>query len=154
MVHKLYILGLVMVLFFPSVGRCAAIDWKSYPEGMVQARQENKKILLHFKSDRCPYCVKMDRVTFSDSRVIEFLNKEFVCIQVNGDKEGKLTQAFNVRGYPDTRFLNEKQEPVFGFVGFQGPEAVMVFLEYVRTESYKTMDPMQFYNSRQKQKTN
>lgn len=137
-----------IVLGFPLMAAGAGIDWQSHRQGMDKAKLENKKIFLHFKSNRCGYCVKMDRITFSDAKVIAYLNTHFVPIRVNGDIDRELAKAYKVPGYPDNRFFDEKENQVFQFFGFYGPDAFMVFLEYIKTESYTSMNPMQFYESR------
>jgi thioredoxin-related protein len=127
---------------------CEGIEWKSYGEGMALSRQENKKVFLHFRTDWCGYCRKMDQTTFQDVKVIEFLNKHFVSITVDGDKEKSHVKEYKVGGYPDNRFLDEKGKDVYKLPGLLGPMAFLFYIEYIQSDSYRTMTPEKYYESK------
>ena len=127
---------------------CDTINWKPYDEGMRLARNQGKKTFLHFRTDWCRYCTQMDKETFSNPFVIKFLSDHFVAVKVDGDREQAVGKDYKVKGYPDNRFLDGKGEEVYGLPGFVEPQAFLFFLEYIQTDSYKTMDPMQYYKSR------
>lgn len=149
--NSLLFLTVVSVSIFltcPAGGLGMEINWKSYDEGMTESKKQGRKVFLHFMADWCGYCKKMDSVTFSDERVIAFLNTHFVAVRVNGDHEEKIREIYGVRGYPDNRFLDNNRKQVYRTPGFINAETFMFFLEYIHTDSYKTMDPMQYYKSR------
>ncbi len=131
----------------PAMGQ--AINWKTYAAGIQEARTENKKIFLHFMTDWCGYCKKMNRTTFKDNKVIDFLNRHFVSIRVDGDKEKTVTGRHKVTGFPDNRFLGPDMKLAYRLPGFADPLAFKFFMEYVHTDAYKTMDPMEYYKSKQ-----
>jgi thioredoxin-related protein len=90
----------------------------------------------------------MDQETFSDPAVAAFLNERFVAIKVDGDREPSLAKAYKVTGYPDSRFLDREMKGVFQLPGFIESPAFFFFLEYIHSDSYKTMNPMQYYKTR------
>ena len=47
-----------------------SINWRSYEEGMVLGKVEEKKVFLHFYADWCAFCRKMAKDTFQDPTVI------------------------------------------------------------------------------------
>ncbi|MCP3875715.1 MAG: thioredoxin family protein [Desulfobacteraceae bacterium] len=147
--HKrvLFILLIVLILM-PIQGICETIDWKQYSDGLRLAEKQNKKVFLHFRTDWCGYCKKMERYTFKDNEVVTFLNKHFISIKVDGDKEKFVTNHYGVKSFPDTRFLDENKEQIHRLPGFVDPMMFLFFLEYIQTDSYKTMDPMQYYKSK------
>jgi thioredoxin-related protein len=126
----------------------AVIDWKQFNEGIRLAEKQDKKIFLHFRTDWCGYCSQMERVSFKDSAVVKFLNENFVSIKVDGDKEKSITELYKVTGYPDNRFLDGKKKEAFRLPGFVDPMTLLFFLEYIQSDSFKTMDPMQYYKNR------
>jgi len=142
------IISLYFLILQPLSGICETIDWQSYNDGIRQARKENKKVFLHFRTDWCGYCTKMERHTFQDESIAVFLNTHFIAIKVDGDKEKELVKAYKVTGYPDNRFLDEEMEAAYRIPGFVEAPALLFFLEYVQTDSFKKMDPMQYYKSR------
>lgn len=131
-----------------GTGSCQSIDWKQYDNGIRLAQKEDKKIFLHFRTDWCRYCAQMEQSTFKDSSVAAFLNKHFVSIKVDGDKETAIVKAYKVSGYPDSRFLDEKEKEIHRLPGLIEPMMLLFFLEYIQTDSYKTMDPMQYHKSK------
>jgi|JFJP01.1.fsa_nt_gi thioredoxin 1 len=138
----------VMLLWMSGPAICETINWKQYDDGMRLAVNQGKKIFLHFRTDWCKYCGQMDRETFGNPAVVKFLSKHFVAVKVDGDREKAVGKDYKVTGYPDNRFLDSKGKEVHRLPGFVEPEAFLFFLEYIQSDSYKTMDPMQYYKSR------
>ncbi len=144
-----YAVAAVLILCFiaaPASG--GQVDWKSYAAGIQQARAQHKKIFLHFTADWCGYCKRMDAITFKDAGVIDYLNKNFISIKVNGDKEKQVTQKHNVSGFPDNRFFDAKLKQAFRVPGFVDPMAFKFYMEYVSTDSYKDMTPQEYYRAK------
>ena len=135
------------LLSTPAIGQ--TIHWKSYAAGVREAKAQDKKIFLHFMTQWCGYCKQMNRVTFQDDEVIEYLNRYFVSIKVDGDQEKDLAEKYKVTGFPDNRFLDSDMNQAYKLPGFADPMVFRFFMEYVQTDSYKTMDPMGYYRSKQ-----
>ncbi len=138
----------ISCLWIPESGLSQSINWKSYADGILLSKQKNKKVFLHFMTDWCGYCKKMDLLTFSDERVIQFLNDHFVSIKVDGDRETQIRDSYKVTGYPDNRFLGNNRKQINRLPGFIQQDSFLFYLEYIHTDSYKTMSPMEYYKSR------
>lgn len=143
--------GLILALlifggFIPAGSTDAAggIQWQSYGTGMALGKKENKKIFLHFWSEECDYCKLMAKETFADSAVIAYLNKHFISIKVNSDKERAMASEFNVRGVPDNWFITEKNEIIGNQPGFIPADRLLPLLRYIHSDSYKKMSYSQF----------
>ncbi len=113
------------------------IRWYSYDEGMTRAKSEGKKVFINFHADWCVYCKKMEKDTFAKSRVIDYLNDNFIAITVNTDKERKVAERYAVRGLPDNWFLDEKGERIGNRPGYITAKQFMKMLEMVHTDGYK-----------------
>jgi thioredoxin-related protein len=74
------------------------IQWLSYAEGRQRREAENKKVFLVFNADWCRYCLKMEKETFQDPSVVAYVNRNFVPVSVNSDKEQAIADKFNVQG--------------------------------------------------------
>ena len=74
------------------------IQWLSYAEGRQRGEAENKKVFLVFNADWCRYCLQMEKETFQNPTVIAYVNRNFVPISVDSDKEQKIAAKYNVRG--------------------------------------------------------
>ncbi|MBU0971790.1 MAG: thioredoxin family protein [Proteobacteria bacterium] len=135
-------------LFFSGPGVCSTIDWKSYTQGVAEAKSQGKKVFLYFTTDWCAYCEKMDQESLGHGGVISFLNQNFISIRVDGDHEKKIVRAYKVFGYPESFFLDENMNPLLDLPGFVGPGLFYFYMEYIVSNAYRTMSPRQYYDSR------
>ena len=140
---KLKVVAFVAVLFFfqTTLGFAVSgnIKWYSYNEGMDLVKKEKKKVFIHFWAEWCPSCKKMEKETFKDSSVIAYLNKNFISIKVNSDRENALSSEFGVRGVPDNWFVSEDNEAISNLPGYIPTKMFLPILKFIQTDSYKRM---------------
>lgn len=115
------------------------ISWISYEKGIALAEKEQKKLLIYFYTDRCTYCEEMDEKTFKDPAVVAYINKNFIPVRVNSQKERKTAQIFRVRGVPDTWFMSETKDAIGHQAGFISAENMIQMLKWINSGSYKSM---------------
>lgn len=120
------------------------VNWLNYNDGTALAKQDGKKIFLNFHADWCAYCKKMEKTTFRDNAVIDYLDENFVSISVDADKEKELVKKFGVSGLPSNWFIEKDGEPVTYMPGYIGPEQLLSILKFINTDSYKTMKYQEF----------
>ena len=109
------------------------IDWHTYESGMARSRFEKRKVFLYFHADWCGYCVEMDRKTFKDPAVIAALNRNFIPIRVDSDREKAAASLFRVKGLPDSWFISENGEIIGHRPGFIPPDQMVKILSVVTT---------------------
>jgi len=105
-------LAAALLLAAPGLARAAGdwndaqIQWRSYADGLAEAKKESKPICLIFYTDWCPHCANYSKV-FHDPKVVAEA-KDFVMIRLNGDQEKELSKQFAVDGayIPRTFFLS------------------------------------------------
>ena len=106
------ILTLLGSLFLPlSLASASQISWSvDYNDGLNKARERRAAVLLVFWSQWSGSCLKMDRLVFSDPRVVE-ASKQFVMIRINIDeRDGPwLAQRYAVLSTPALFFLDPWQ---------------------------------------------
>ncbi len=140
---KKAIIAVVLFLFAVTVpasaGDTAGIKWRSYQEGIAQARMEDKKIFLHFYADWCAYCKQMEQSTFRETAVLSYLNKHFIPIKVNTDRESTIARRYNVRPIPDNWFMQKDGARIANRPGYIAPDDLYLLLKYYNTDSYKKM---------------
>lgn len=99
------------------------VDW--YPwgdEALAKARQENKPIFLSIGYSSCHWCHVMERESFQDEEIAEFLNEHFVCIKVDREERPDVDAIYMTAvqfiarqgGWPLTAFLTPDGKPFFG----------------------------------------
>jgi thiol:disulfide interchange protein DsbD len=107
------------------------IDWHSYEAGMARSQFEKKRVFLHFSAEWCGYCREMDRKTFQDPAIVAALNRDFIAIRVDYDREPATSALYKVQGLPDSWFLSERGEPLGHRPGFISPEQFRLILKVV-----------------------
>lgn len=132
---KVLILLLVLLVAGATSGPAAAdkIDWHTYDSGMARSKFEKKKVFLHFYADWCTYCVEMERKTFKDPAVIAALNRDFIPIRVDSDRDKPTASLYRVKGLPDTWFISESGEIIGHRPGYISTEQLMGILNVVIT---------------------
>jgi thioredoxin-related protein len=124
---------LVLLLADGAASGLAAdtIEWHTYQAGTARSSLEKKKVFLHFYADWCAYCVEMERTTFQNPAVIATLNRTFIPIRVNSDREKEIAALFRVKGPPDSWFLAENGEVIGHRPGYIAAEQLMGILNVV-----------------------
>ena len=142
---KIYLLTFLIAVFPLSNTACFSdqpsvnVQWYSYDEGIEKGLQENKNIYINFYADWCSYCKQMDQSTFSESYVYTYLNKYFIPIKVNVDKEPRVDKKYRVQPIPENWFLTEAGKKIARRPGYIPPELFIHYLKFVHTDSYKEM---------------
>ena len=90
----------------------------TYDEAINAAKAENKMVFMDFYTDWCGPCKMMMRDVFPQKEVGDFMNKNFVCIKLNAEKEGKeLAKLYKVNAYPTFIGIDTNKNIVFTKVG-------------------------------------
>jgi thioredoxin-related protein len=134
---EVLVLLLVLSAGGAASGLAAAdtIEWHSYEAGMARSKAETKKVFLHFYADWCTFCVEMDRKTFKDPAVIAALNRNFIPIRVDSDRNKEIAALFRVKGLPDSWFMDENGAVIGHRPGLIPPEQLLAILKVVMTGS-------------------
>jgi len=145
---------------FPSWNSLAAADPQS--TGLVQlstgdvkddlaaAKGEKKTLMIYFWQKGCPYCGKMEKHVFTDSRVRKKIKKEIYMLEMNifgareiTDFKGKSTNEKKFAGSqgviftPTIIFYNSRGKRVFHTYGYWQKSHFLAALYYVRHKIYK-----------------
>ncbi|HVO35424.1 MAG TPA: thioredoxin domain-containing protein [Gemmatimonadales bacterium] len=122
------------------------VHWHPWgEEAFARARAEDKPILLDIGAVWCHWCHVMDRESYEDPAVAEFLNAHFICIKVDRDerpdvdaRHQRAVQALTGQGgWPLTAFLTPEGDVFYGGTYFPpydrfGRQSFRTVLEKVR----------------------
>jgi thioredoxin-related protein len=109
------------------------IEWHTYDSGMARSRFEKKKVFLHFYADWCTYCAEMERKAFKDPVVIATLNRNFIPIRVDTERDQQTSSLYRVKGLPDTWFISESGEIIGHRPGYISTEQLLGILNVIMT---------------------
>jgi len=111
-----------------SISSQEAIQWKTFKTGMSEAKAGGNPIFLHFYATWCTYCSKMEKESFQNDTVIDFLNKKFISIRVDIDKQPDIAKNYNVFALPTTYFFSAKGEKMGPLPGYISRERLLDIL--------------------------
>jgi uncharacterized protein len=92
--------------FSPKPSQAHLIQWRSWSsEALAEAKEKNKLILLSLSAVWCHWCHVMDETTYSDERIIAFLDEHFIPVRVDADERPDIDSIYNQGGWPSTVIL-------------------------------------------------
>lgn len=109
-----------------------AVNWLSFEQASKLAESKPKKMLIDVYTDWCGWCKRMDKTTYEDAAVVDYIAKYYYPVKLNAESAKTITyngksmteqmlagQVFGVSGYPCTVYLDEKLKvlsPVPGYM--------------------------------------
>ncbi len=122
---------LFLMLAASTAAAAQEIQWHGFESGMARSRFEKKKAVLYFRADWCPYCAEMEQKTLRDPAVVEALNRHFIAIRIDSDREKETAQMFRVKSLPDLWFMSETGEVIGHRPGYIPPPQMLKILNAV-----------------------
>ncbi len=99
------------------------VDWFAWgEEAFGKARRENKVIFLSIGYSTCHWCHVMERESFEDPKLAEYLNAHFVSIKVDREERPDVDKIYMTAvqamgqggGWPLNVFLTPELKPFYG----------------------------------------
>jgi len=135
------------------------LPWLAFDAATEKAKKENKHIIVDVYTTWCGWCKVMDRQTYGNAEVADYLLGNFVLAKVNGEASAQLhwkgktmserefARAVGVTGYPATYFLKPDAEIIGGAPGFIRAGDFLVYAKYVSTKWYEKGSPQEYLKS-------
>ncbi|TVQ70095.1 MAG: DUF255 domain-containing protein [Balneolaceae bacterium] len=129
------IIGVIFIMNLQKEG----MEWEPYGEAkLAQAQNEGRPVVLDFYADWCIPCLELERITFTDSRVIEATD-HMVRLKVDlthfdSPESEEIRRQYNVAGVPTIVFLDDDGNEVTAarVVGFVGPDEFLRRVDRVK----------------------
>jgi len=112
-------------------------------EDIEDAANNNKRLMVYYFQDGCPYCKILLEENFSQREIAEKTQKYFDVVAINlwgdrdvsvGDKhytEKQFAEALKVQYTPTILFFDENNKIVFRANGYYPPEKFSALLDYI-----------------------
>ena len=105
------------------------IPWSTDIESSLQqAASTGQPVLLEFTADWCMYCKRMEKTTFVDPRVVNFVNQNYVAVRIDADEHKQLVADLDIKGLPAILVVSPTLQIIERIPGFQTPEALLTKL--------------------------
>jgi len=96
---------LVLITLFASVSIYAQkINWVTMEEALELQKKEPRKIIMDVYTEWCGPCKMLDRNTFSNKDVANYINKNYYAVKFNGEGNDEIK-------YKDKVFKNPNYDP-------------------------------------------
>jgi thioredoxin-related protein len=157
---------LYLAIVFLSVLSCTSeeldvrpapeIEWVSIEEGLQDAKESGKKVLVNVYTDWCDFCKKMTNTVYPDSTVRSSVYEHFVSVGLNAESEKMvqyqgesltekdLARKLGIRSYPTMLFLNSDGELILQSNGYMPANDFNRMLVYMGSNAYLTMEFIDF----------
>ncbi len=129
-----------------------------FQEDIEEAASQEKRLILYFYQDGCPYCAKLLRDNFGQSRIAKKAQQHFDVIALNmwgdrditwvdgsGAREKLFASRMKVMFTPTMLFLDEKGNIVLRLNGYYSPEKFEAVLDFVSGHHEEKMSFRDFY---------
>lgn len=162
-------LGPTALLILVLLGWSAAVvadppeGWTFYPldEALKLAKQQQKRVFLYFGRHGCPSCDKTNRESFTDPRVIENFNANYILAYADSEggsrlrlssgeriTEMELGVKLKVFGTPFFYFMEPNGSPILRAPGYQSADEFMLFDSFVNDGHYRQQSFTEFKAAR------
>jgi len=99
------------------------VDWYAWgPQAFAKSREENRPVFLSIGYSTCHWCHVMERESFEDPEVAQFLNEHFVSIKVDRERRPDIDTIYMTAvqlmtgggGWPMSSFLTPSGQTFYG----------------------------------------
>jgi thioredoxin-related protein len=132
----------------PGDGKLA---WNELEPALAEAKRANKPLLVDVYTDWCGWCRRMDKTTYGNAEVRDYVARSFVPARVNAEDDARratyegeertyrqFADRFRITGYPTTLFLAPDGTLITQLPGYVKPQTFLTVLRYVAEGHYRT----------------
>lgn len=145
----LSLVALAILLSFSAKAQ-EQIQWMKFEEAIAANAQNPKMLLVDVYTDWCGWCKKMDKETFTDPKVIQYINSKFYAVKMNAEDtnrtfdfmgkeytEATMAAAMRVRSYPNFVIIEPKLQNIAQLPGYRQPAEFLSGLTDLIEKAFK-----------------
>ncbi len=165
-------LGLVFVFALAFTTVAQQINWVTLDEAMELQKKKPKKIMMDVYTNWCGPCKMLDKNTFQNKDVANYVNEHFYAVKFNAEGNSEVTykdktfsnpnydaskssrrnsvhefsRFLKVSAYPTIVFFDEQANFIAPIKGYQKPQGLELYLKLFKTDKYKEMKTQEQFN--------
>ncbi|MFV9551891.1 thioredoxin family protein [Algibacter sp. PT7-4] len=166
------ILLVLAITFINLKASAQQINWISLEEAVELQKKTPKKIMMDVYTNWCGPCKMLDKNTFQNKDVANYVNKHYYAVKFNaeGNDEinfnGKtftnpnynpnlsnrrnsaheLSRYFQIKAFPTIVFLDENGSMIFPLKGYKTPLQIELYLKMFNKDDHKILDTQEKFN--------
>ena len=148
------------------------INWVTLEEAIELQEKAPKKIIMDVYTNWCGPCKMLDKYTFHNEDVVDYINEHFYAVKFNAEGNDDITykdktfsnpnydpaksnrrnsahqfaRFLKVRAYPTMVFFDEEANYITPISGYLKPQQIELYLKLFKTDKYKDMDTQEKFN--------
>jgi thioredoxin-related protein len=166
--------GIIIVLVVLASVSVAAqkINWVTFEEAVELQKKNPKKIMMDAYTNWCGPCKLLDKRTFQNKDVADYVNKHYYAVKFNAEGNAEITfngntytnpnynpekankrnaqhqlaGYFRIRSYPTILFLGLKQELITPVIGFKTPQQLELYLKMFKNDEHLDLKTQEAFN--------
>jgi thioredoxin-related protein len=167
---------LVLVVFCTAMVSAQKINWVTMDEALSAQTETPKKIMMDVYTVWCGPCKLLDKNTFSNPDVIDYINKNYYAVKFNAEgtesithegftytnpnyQEGRrgrnathfFADALKLQGYPSIVFFEDNGTLIQAVPGYKTPKQLEVYLKMIASDEYLDVTTAQKWQDYQKE---
>lgn len=113
------------------------IPWEtSWQEASSLAHSRNQLVLIHFASENCPPCLKLEQTVFSRPDVRLAISSNYVPLRAQADQNNSLARRYHINRVPTDVIVTPQGREVFRKTSPQDPHQYMTMLDEVAAHTH------------------
>lgn len=163
---------MLFTLFIAVNSMAQEIKWVTLEEAIELQKKEPKKIIMDAYTNWCGPCKMLDKNTFHNSDVVDYINKHYYAVKFNAEGNAVITYKertfdnpnydpakanrrnsphrfasyMKISAYPTLVFFDENGEFITPIVGYQTPQQLELYLKLFKNDDHKGMDTQEKFN--------
>lgn len=106
------------------------LKWhKSLKAAHQLAVETDKPLLIVFGASWCHYCHKLERETLSDSRMVAAIERDFIPVHLDFDRDSKVAKILEVKRLPCTVVLSPDADLLLKSEGYKDYKGFIKILQ-------------------------
>jgi len=109
----------------------------SFSDAIAKARAEHKFVFVDFRADWCKPCIDMEKTTFQDTSIGNYLDKKAISLKIDVDQVAgkKIKDRYQVNQYPTILIINPLDSSVqLRMIGFKPAYILLGDLKFAMEE--------------------
>jgi thioredoxin-related protein len=141
----------------------ATINWMSFEEAIAAQKENPKKIMMDAYTNWCGPCKLLDKNTFHNADVVEYVNENYYAVKFNAEgnesitfrgktytnprynaakansrnSSHQLSSFFRIHAYPTILFLDEEANYLAPVKGYRTPKQLELYLKLFGNDDHK-----------------